>query len=190
MPCWPVARHVPDWWTHDEELTVFAPSTMKVDSHPALRSCNFTARGDVFNAPDNTGNPPSVVVHAPTTLFCLFQKKIMYVYMLCRQTTMFPVTVDHSLVSRPLKKNLSCCSSSESRVRTCSSRSNSGNDRQDHCSGTTCDGTGLQRMEQTVEQRVRASLVLSRTNEKSCGQIDGRTRSEPDHGCYTSTSHA
>ena len=32
-------------------------STMKVDSHPSLRSCNFTARGGVFNAQENTGNP-------------------------------------------------------------------------------------------------------------------------------------
>ena len=31
MSCWPVAQHVRrDWWTHDEELTVFAPTTMKV----------------------------------------------------------------------------------------------------------------------------------------------------------------
>ena len=30
-------------------------SDLEVDSRPVL--CNFTARGGVFNAPDNAGNP-------------------------------------------------------------------------------------------------------------------------------------
>ena len=32
-------------------------SDLEVDSRPALWCCNFTARGSVFNAPDNAGNP-------------------------------------------------------------------------------------------------------------------------------------
>ena len=78
---------------------------MRVDSHPALRSWNFSPRGGVFNAPDNTGNPPSVLLDAHATPKFFLMKRDAAIrnnvrlFCVVTGTTMFPVTGDPSHVT-------------------------------------------------------------------------------------------
>ena len=68
MSCRPVARHVPrDWCTHDEELTVLAPSTRS--SRTLLSEAVIFIHAVEFSTLQTTPEiPPPAVLDAPATL--------------------------------------------------------------------------------------------------------------------------